>query len=458
MRPSPEGTHEIAQDVSMIPEHVKPLGSFDTCSPNTRTSIADDPTPHVKAEDSPSARDPLMVIVNYIPPYNREVAGFLAAPIGAKTRFRFQAKYVQPHDLDIASVRNRDVLICLRNRHTGQLMPLRAGIGVSGRWRAGLAVFDVSLQEIAAAPNGEVEAQSWQEVFSRELAKELSPFCNDGDQDLKKLVFFSSKCGLSALQDARSSSLTEDKKWANLINLISILCPIKQKEETNTNEEKKPNQKKGKNDEDQLIDFFKVIQILDTHGKPVTPKPGEFGRASYELTQGQQYAIEIAQRTYTGIKGDSSVPKPRRIVLTSSSDDIERVEPDITIHGKYSDSELYFSVSRRATEGPRHTRLEIVRSNNIVRYGCELPIIIVRSKSSTFWSAVSLVGFILSLLVFIFPGLIDILFSSLNSWGASVFPVQPSRDAVEKLSILGMILSSAGNPMARFLTDRLKIG
>lgn len=377
-------------------------------------------------------KDALVVIVNFIPPYNRELIGILAAPEGAAARFRFQRSYVQPPTLDITQVQNMRALICMRNRETGDIIPLRVGTGISGRWRAGVAVFEIHLSSLAIAPEQPNERCSWRQAFSAQFNAELAPFDTSGGQDLKKLVFFSSGQAIQTIRAIDLSQQAQDSRWAHLLDEIDDQIPNLD------------------------LDFYRVIQITDSRGKVLTPKAHASGRSRFEVEQGAQYAIEVAQRTYTGKKGDSSVAGSRRIALRCSSDDIEMVDNEITIRGKYSDSELYFSVAKDASVGPRHATLDVLRSDGAPSYGCEIPLTVVRSGRSSLMSGLSVSFFILSFLVFLDPGAALRLLESIGaSW--SPWP-PPSKDSLEKASIFGMLIFSTGSQWTRWISDRLKVG
>lgn len=382
------------------------------------------------AEDN-AAGTCLCVIVNFIPPYKYELASILGALAGSKTRFRFQSKYVQPSTLAIDGMAKPKVLICMRNRDTGGIIPVRLGKMQRGRWIAGIAVLDVVLQELATLPTLKDERKQHLQRFSSIMDQEMQGFDTSGGQDLTKLVFLSSHFE-AFIHEIDSAVDSNDTRWANLLSEI----------------------------EDQFsdpgVDFVLVSGPTTSRQRPIatTSEGGERGMA---LTQGEQYHFEITQRTHTGKKGDSTVNTESAVILSSESPDILIPQPRYPIKGKYSDIEAYFSVSKDARPGPRHMALLVTRSgDNPIEYEMEIPVVITRSKLQTWIAVGSLILFIFGFVAYLLPDTAIVVLEALGKILSLGGP--PSSGTIEKAAVVVMIVASTGNPLTRFLSDRFKVG
>lgn len=400
--------------------HEHPLPVEQVPSPNN---------PQPPVPETPSPR--VWVIVNYIPPYKYEIAGVLGAITGAKTRFRFQSKYVQPADLNPREYGSPEVVICMRNRDTGSIIPLRLGELLSWRWIAEIAVFDVALGPLAIVPNTPEDRTTQRQAFTDSIAEDLVGFDNSGGQDLRKLVYVSQRA-VPFISQAGAASTSHDTRWANLLSEIDEQY------------------------EDPGVDFVLVSAPRTSLGAtvPTTTKDGIRG---VRLTQGEQYHIELTQRTHTKKKGNSAVESGSRVVFSSESPDILIPQPSHEIKGKYSDTEMYFSVSRDARPGPRHASLLVSRSGAApCEYEMELPLVVTRSRVRGATAAASLLIFGIGLIAYLAPHAVA---QALEAIG-TVFSIgpTPTDDSIEKASVVLMIAASMGNPMTRWLSDRLKVG
>lgn len=386
--------------------------------------------PHARPEGT---RQPgrLWVIVNYIPPYMYEIAGILGAIAGAKTRFRFQSKYVQPAALNPTGSGLSEVVICMRNRDSGAIIPLRWGELRSWRWIAGIAVFDVELKSLATLPDSPAARQQYRLAFTTWITQEMEDFDNSGGQDLKKLVYVSRRLE-DSLQRVDSDSPSHDTRWANLLSEIEEQFP------------------------DPRVDFVLVSAPRTSREVPIASTV-EDGTRGVRVVQGEQYHLEITQRTHTSKKGDSTIGTESTVLLSSESPDILIPQPQHAIKGKYSDVELYFSVSREAPPGPRHASLVVTRrGSSPAEYEMELPLVVTRNRGRGALSALSLALFALGLAAYLAPHAFA---GALEAMGHFIsLGVPPSDETIEKAAVVVMIAASMGNPMTRWLGDRLKVG
>lgn len=374
----------------------------------------------------------IIVIVNFIPPYDRELAGIIGAPSGAKFRFRYQRLYVEPSQLDLSPLIGTTVLVCMRNRNTGDIIPMRIGSLMSWRWRAGVAVFDVSLTNLAILRKDSNGLRHEHRVkFLQDLETDLRGFDTSGGQDLEKLVFLSGAMS-HTINAAENSLEPEDSRWSLLLEEIDSQFP------------------------DLDLDFIKIVGLSDNEGRLLeisSPKPNERG---FRIEPGRQYSLEVAQRTYTGRKGNSSVASKREIMLHTPTEDLQIPVRSIPIHGKYSDIEFFFAVKKGATPGPRHASVDVIKESDTPSYGCEIPIYIHNDRSTKILQVISPLGIVAGFLFYIFPDFIADLLTVVGA-GWSQVP-HPSIESLEKIGVVTMMISSLGNPVTRWLNARVNFG
>ena len=254
---------------------------------------------------------PFLIIINFIPPYDAEIAALLAGPEGARTRFRYQTKYA-PTITRVSSLQNRDGSLLLRDRSTGWFMPLRAAKILSARQVGDVIYVEAELAGTAALSDEIGTRSSQLKTFNNHVLAAIGTFANDPDSDLRNLILYEGgdiQKLLRAWEDAASGD--DVTHWGNVVKTIDDHYP-------------------GLD-----LDFFRIVQLMDSRASAINFTKSVSRDYGYAVTPGREYTLEVLQRTFTGRRGDSSVKYARHMELLALNDDIEVVAPQRPVLGKY---------------------------------------------------------------------------------------------------------------------------
>jgi hypothetical protein len=354
-----------------------------------------------------------LIIINFIPPYDAEIAALLAGPAGARTRFRYQTKYA-PTITRVSSLRNREGTLLLRDRVTGWFMPLREAKVLSARQVGDVIYLETELAATAALSGDPSTRDSQLETFNKQVLAAIGTFANEPNTDLRNPILYEGgdiQRLLRAWADAASGD--DVTHWGNIVKTIDDHYP-------------------GLD-----LDFFRVVQLIDSHAAAIRFAKSVNRDYGYTVTPGREYTLEVLQRTFTGRRGDSSVQYSRHMELLVLNDDIQVAAPQRPVLGKYDLLTFPIYVKPMTRPGIRSTSLNMVRPSLEQRYGLELPLLIRRGAAGHSLRLVALVIFTVALIAYADPGL-----------AASILHIGPhhivnvSEQTLEKISVVLMLISS----------------
>ena len=373
---------------------------------------------------------PLLIIVNFIPPYDAEMASLLGAPRYTRLRFRYQSKYA-PTITRVSSLLNRSGTVALRDRVTGWFMPLRTFRTVSARLVGDVIYLTVEVDETAAlAP--ELQARDSQTTQFNELVlRAIGSYSNEGNTDLLNLILHESGDIYRLLQAWKdASNIDEVTSWGNVVRLIDFHFP-------------------GLD-----LDFFKIVGLRNPAGTyvDISRRDGIYG---YPVIPGNEYSLEVLQRTYTGRSGDSSVSSARYVELSALHDDVQLRQDSQPILGKYDILTFWIHVSERATRAPKQTLLSVVRPGYNQRYGVELPLLVRRRRFLLVVRSLLVVLFFVALGAYVAPEAVQ---KTLQALPIDQLGNRVSKAAIEKSALVLMLLSANASGFTRWLADHTKVG
>ena len=292
---------------------------------------------------------PFLIIINFIPPYDAEIASLLAGPEGARTRFRYQTKYA-PTITRVSSLRNREGTLLLRDRATGWFMPLRAAKILSARQVGDVIYVEAELASTAALSDDPSTRESQLKTFNNQVLAAIGTFSNAPDTDLRNLILYEGgeiQKLLHAWADAASGD--DVTHWGNVVKTIDDHYP-------------------GLD-----LDFFRVVQLTDSRASFINFTKSANRDYGYVVIPGREYTLEVLQRTFTGRRGDSSVQYSRHMELLALNDDVEVAAPQRPVLGKYDLLTFPIYIKSMTRPGIRSTSLSMVRPSLQQRYGFQLP-------------------------------------------------------------------------------------
>lgn len=372
---------------------------------------------------------PFLIIINFIPPYDAEIAALLAGPVGARTRFRYQTKYA-PTITRVSSLVNREGTLLLRDRTTGWFMPLRAAKVLSARLIGDVIYVESELVNTAALSGDPGTRSSQLKTFNDNVLATIGTFSNSPNTDLRNLILYESgdiQKLLRAWTDAASGD--DVTHWGNVVKTIDDHYP-------------------GLD-----LDFFRVVQLTDSRAATMTFKSSANRAYGYTVFPGREYTLEVLQRTFTGRRGDSSVQYSRHLELLALNDDIEVAAPQRPVLGKYDLLTFPIYIKQMTRPGIRSTSLSMVRPSLEQRYGLELPLLIRRGAAGHSLRIVAFVIFVLSLIAYADPTFV-----------ASILHIGPhhilnlSEQSIEKISVVLMLISSNATGIGSWISRQTDLG
>jgi hypothetical protein len=372
---------------------------------------------------------PFLIIINFIPPYDAEIAALLAGPEGARTRFRYQTKYA-PTITRVSSLQNREGTLLLRDRSTGWFMPLRTAKVLSARQVGDVIYIEAELASTAALSDNPSTRGSQLKTFNNHVLAAIGTFANEPNTDLRNLILYEGgeiQKLLRAWADAASGD--DVAHWGNVVKTIDDHYP-------------------GLD-----LDFFRVVQLIDSRASAINFTKSANRDYGYTVTPGREYTLEILQRTFTGRQGDSSVQYSRHMELLALNDDIEIAAPQRPVLGKYDLLTFPIYIKPMTRPGIRSTSLSMVRPSLEQRYGLELPLLIRRGAAGHSVRVAAFVVFALSLITYADPALV----SSILHIGPHHI-VDISEQSLEKISVVLMLVSSNATGIGSWISRQTDLG
>lgn len=203
------------------------------------------------------------------------------------------------------------------------------------------------------------------------------------------------------------------------------------------------------------LDFFRVISLMDAQSVevPFSEETTDPANWSYAVSPGEEYRLEVAQRTYTGLLGNSALTQRRNLVFLSLGDEIRCRSPIQPILGKYSVMEYTFVVSADAKSGVFNPQL-LVEGRESRDYGVSLPMYIRASKRARNQRLIALACFCIATFVYVVPVAAQ---SILELFPFSLGPT-PDSSSIEKTALIVMLVSANASDLTRWIADRTQLG
>lgn len=364
----------------------------------------------------------LLIIVNWIPPYNKEINNVLAAPMNSTCRFRYQKKYV-PTIENIDKLNQKYGTIVLRNRANGKFFPARNFQLWDANWIGGVLYLRVKLTEIAAISSNDDTSKKSIDNFNNLVESAIGSYKNTGDTDLRNLILFENGDVYNCLKLWRESSSENDIiHWGNVTKMID------------------------ENFETEDLDFIKIVALKNTSGEEVKNKAITAEKFGFLIKKNKSYKIDILQRTFTGKKGDSSLNKDKFLFYYSSNQSIEIPREKKPILGKYDLIQFDLNVGKNLNDSVLQTFLSI--TSNDEKYespALEIPLLVKKSYVSIIFKSLGAFFFVVFLILYIWPSL-------LCNYDLTI-------EQSEKISVVGMILTSAvAGKLTKDIIERVSFG
>nr|WP_146218270.1 hypothetical protein [Micromonospora acroterricola] len=268
--------------------------------------------------------------------------------------------------------------------------------------------------------------------FNHLVSQAVGAYSNAGGQDLKNLILHESGDIQNLLKAWHDASSNDDVvHWGNVVKQIDIHYP-------------------GLD-----LDFFRVLGLRPAHGTymPINSTDGDI--PAYRIRNGQEYLLEVLQRTYTGRAGDSSVKSSRYMELTALDEDIHVRQPRRPVLGKYDLLSFSLYVPKQRSPGAKNLTLAMVRPAVDQRYGIELTLDLVRGSRDVLLGALSITIFAASLFAYADPPTVVSALKALP-WPRIGDP--PSNDTVEKFAVVIMLLSANATSFTKWIGNRGQLG
>lgn len=382
------------------------------------------------SQQTASTGVPFLIIVNFIPPYDAEIAGLLSGPVGARVRFRYQTKYA-PTISRVESLQGRMGTILLRDRATGWFMPLRGGRICSSKLVGDVIYLSVELGETAAISTDTGVRVNQIQQFNELTKRAIGTYPNTGNTDLLNLILHEQGDIASLLQTWIDASQDDEvAHWGNVVRLLDEHYP-------------------GLD-----LDFFKVLGVKGNRAREVRLSEAGTELPCYVVNPGEELKVEVLQRTYTGKSGDSSVATSRALELSVLRADISLRQGSLPILGKYDILSFSMYISQRATPGIHQSLLSIVREDRGQRYGIELPFLVKRAGIQRAVRLSAVVAFVVSLFAYVSP---DTVIALLESAPFHLAP-SPTSETVDKAAVVSMLISANATGLTNWIADHTQLG
>ncbi len=259
-----------------------------------------------------------IIIVNSIAPYCYELNNILALPDNFVYRFRFRKSKRgewMPEIDNPKKLKDCDGLIVLREfQTTAQLIPIRKIRIIKVSVIGDVVYIEYKLREkvlFSSNPDQrEAQLNKFNERITTDVRTNLYP--NLPRADLRNLVFFGADYSYDFTDEGYQGDAEDEdsNRWGNIIELIGNIEIYKD------------------------IDFIKITELRDERGKLAIVQDEKTG-AMFQLNNKTVYNLQFLQRTYTHLSGTSSVIRPRDIVMTPGSNEIDPIISRRSILGKY---------------------------------------------------------------------------------------------------------------------------
>lgn len=367
----------------------------------------------------------VIIIVNNIPPYNKEVVNILGKPSGSTQRFRYQTKYA-PTIENVNSLEDRQGTIVLRDRGNADFIPLRTIKILRSRLIGDVIHITTQLNEIACLNNSADSRSRQLKNFNDCIRSEIGQYENKEDHDLLKLVFLETGEVYNTLNKWCHSSTSDNVDyWGICVETI--------------------NDRFGT----EGIDFYRVVRLHDSSESPISYTSDSNKPQGFTLTPGESYSLEVIQRTYTGKKGDSSLPERRSLQLITNSESLDVQYDTKPILGKYdlitynitlpSDADRTTSQSLLAVQSPDSDHPTPPMKINFT---------VDKPTKTYILEYASILFFAAFLIGLIFP-----------AWINSFIPTDAiTDDQIEKMAIIGLVVfSSVSGGLVENITDKVRI-
>lgn len=369
-----------------------------------------------------------LLVVNNIQPYGPELVNVLAAPPLSTCRFRYQRKYA-PTIGNIASLLSKEGTIVLRSHGTGRFMPLRTCKVILVRLVGDIVYLTVELRNIAALAADKLSEEQLR-IFNELMVYAIGAFENPQGGDLLNLILYEDGTIFQRLRQWHEASDGDEcGHWGNCILLMAHEFGL------------------------QAVNYYKVVELRDSQNRVLSFDPAERADGGYALQTDSTYTMVVLQRTYTGKKGDSSVPGNRFLELNSNSDNVTILRGKQPILGKYDVFHFYIrpQSSSSRTFAQLFLGANADKGTDVFRVSpLEVPIAVEASLRLKLRTIASGGLFLLFLVTYLFS-------QATASW----FPAHWSVSAagVEKVSLIAMIVVSMWlGELPRELTTRFKLG
>lgn len=372
-------------------------------------------------------KNKVLIIVNNIDPYNLEIVNLLALPNEFESRFRFQKRYAPTILNNISVLGNKEGTVIVRNRDSAMFLPVRNIFVKEVKTYGDVIYITVKLEELVSIPDDELPNNEYMHKLNEFINETIKPFKNEPNDDLLNLLLLEDGKiydQLTLLNE--SSGMSDLERWGNIIKLLST------------------------NYELFNIDFYKIISVKQGTDSINITSSSKSKDYYYSLQSGNNYSIEIIQRTYTNVKGNSALAESRYINLKPSNDGVVIHNEKIKLLGKYDIVQFEMLVDKQPKVKRLNAFLEITNENSTYRTPfIKLPFRIKLAKKIFLLNILSFVLFIVFLFIYLFS-------DSIHSYFALDSYISISK--LEKGSIVGMIIfANIFGSFAKEISSKLKL-
>lgn len=377
----------------------------------------------------PSSRF-VLVIVNSIPPYVYEINNILSLPDGFKHHVRYRRNWIDADDP--TDFENCDGLILLRVFETGTVIPIRK-IHINVVTQVGdLCFFDFSLMSIVDFSRDDSTRAEQLERVNGILKNILKPYSNVPGKNMRASIlpatdptYFLDSELVSSSSQGKMPSLNS---WGTMLEIL------------------------GGFDFYDGFDFIKVVALKNNKDQLV-PIDKVGTKVAYRMMGGQGYTLTILQSVplSTGSR-ISKAPDGTIIYQTVDDKHLEVFSPSTKmtvglnkqqIKGRYDIYNIYCQTENIYSRIFSDIILAVIQGEkeNLKKISeIAIPVSLGVSLGSLFIRITSIILFMASAMIVVFPDLLDQVFA------ISISPVHGGFSMIQRLALLVMIITSWSFP------------
>lgn len=339
------------------------------------------------------------MITNTILPYCYDIAHVLSLPPNFSHRFRYHSKWIHP-DCDINGLKGKETLLILRNRGTGELIPIRYAEVEDILTVGAIHYIEFRVSHYVSTADSVTVSQKVNQEFLN------AGFHNKAGEDLNCLVL---ELDHKPLMNERGlSPETSRQAWGELLRQIGKLQCYKD------------------------YGFLKIIHVRNSKGSEAVARPDETGKYSYCLMPATLYYIDLIQQIPWELEQKESIEAPYDVELNAETDEIIVLRKLQRVVGKYDLLRFIFKTPSGHTR--KHTFIEVQnkQGGEAAKYGLPALFLPIRVEPTTLTKFVLIGRLVIAGLA------VAVLFGSESV--ATIFHIGP--DWIRALALLTLVLAT----------------